>query len=190
MNMASTRETKVRNDLFDAKRSFNRERPLSVFAAWMIIRWLFFTTSFPWPSPIKVRLLRLFGAKVGKQVYLKPRISIHFPWKLVIGDFSWIGEEVTIVNFEPISIGNHCCISQRAFLCSGNHDFRDPAMGYRNAPITIMDGVWVGATSSIGPGTTLGVDTVISLGSVVLNDLPDNGVYRGHPAVRVADRWK
>ncbi len=182
-------ESRVRNDLFDASIGFDRGRGFLVFALWHVCRWAFFVSCFPWPSRIKVRLLRLFGASVGKGVYIKPRVSIHLPWKLSIGDYAWIGEEVTIVNFAPIQIGAHCCISQRAFLCSGNHDFRDPKMLYRNAPIKIGDGAWIGACAFIAPGVDVGVDCVVTACTVVLKSTPDGMVISGNPGVVIKPRW-
>ena len=106
-----------------------------------------FSSAFSFSRPFhgrlssKADLLRLFGAKIGRAVYLKPRVNIHFPWKLSIGDHTWIGEEVEIYNFEPVSVGSNCCLSQRTFFCAANHDYTDPAMSYRNAPIIVEDGV-------------------------------------------------
>ena len=105
---------------------------------------MFFKTFIPWPSYLKVILLRFFGASVGKRVVLKPNINFHFPWNLSIGSDVWIGEEVFILNFSQVTIGSNVCISQRAFLCTGNHDFRDTAFSYRNAPIFLSSGCWVG----------------------------------------------
>jgi len=133
--------------------------------------------------------LKFFGARIGKGVVIKPRVNIHFPWKLTIGDHAWIGEEVFLLNFEPIIIGRHCCISQRAFLCTGNHDYRQPSMPYRNRPITIEDGAWVGAQVFVSPGVTIGIDAVIAAGSVVTRSQPAYVVCSGNPCAVVRNRW-
>jgi putative colanic acid biosynthesis acetyltransferase WcaF len=127
---------------------------------------------------------------VGRGVVIKPRVNIHLPWKLVVGDFAWIGEEVFILNFEQVTIGTHCCISQRAFLCTGNHDFRQPDMPYRNRPITIEDGAWVGAQAFVAPGVTIGSDTVVTAGSVVTKSQPPQMVCGGNPCFPTKPRWK
>lgn len=183
-------QSRVRNDQFDARAGFDRGRSVYWFALWHLVRWAFFVSCFPWPSRLKVALLKLFGARIGRGVYIKPRVSIHIPWKLEIGDYSWIGEEVTMVNFEPITIGEHCCVSQRAFLCSGNHDFRDPRMLYRNAPIRIASGAWIGAGAFVAPGVDVGVDCVITAYSVVLHSTPANSIVRGNPAAVCGQRWR
>lgn len=157
---------------------------------WYLTKMFFFLSAFPYPSILKVRLLRLFGAKAGHGVIIKPRVNIHMPWKLEIGDDVWIGEEVFILNFEKVTIGSNVAISQRAFLCCGNHDYRSPAMLYRNAPITLEDGAWVGASSFVGPDVTIGVDTVVAAGSVVTRSLPANGIYSGNPPKLQKNRWK
>lgn len=182
--------TRVRNDLFNASDGYKRGRGLFVFGAWQLIKWAFFRTIFPWPSRFKVRLLTLFGAKVGIGVRIKPQVNIHLPWKLEIGDHAWIGEEVFILNFEQVRLGAHVCVSQRAFICGGNHDFRDPGMRYRNAPITVEDGTWIGAGVFVGPGVTVGCDSVITICSVVTRDLPAGMICGGNPAVPIKPRWK
>jgi putative colanic acid biosynthesis acetyltransferase WcaF len=121
---------------------------------------------------------------------IKPRVNIHLPWKLVIGDYTWIGEEVFILNFEPVTIGSNCCISQRAFLCTGNHDYRDIAMSYRNAPIRIEDGAWVGAQCFVGPGVIMAREAVATAGSIVLKNLPEAMICSGNPCVHLKPRWK
>ena len=182
--------TRVRQDLFDARRGLDRGRSRLVEALWYGFKLAFFLTAMPWPSRWRALCLRLFGAKVGRGVVIKPRVNIHFPWKLTLGDHAWIGEEVFILNFEPVAIGAQACVSQRAFLCTGNHDYRDPAMSYRNAPIGIGDGAWVGAQVFVGPGVRVGADAVATAGSVVLSDLPPGMVCAGNPCVPVRARWK
>ncbi|HEX3799021.1 MAG TPA: WcaF family extracellular polysaccharide biosynthesis acetyltransferase [Verrucomicrobiae bacterium] len=182
--------TQVRNDLFDGRNGLDRGRSKIVEAAWHLLKCFLFLTPLPVPSALKCAGLRFFGAHVGRGVVIKPRVNIHFPWKLSIGDHTWIGEEAWILNFEPVRIGQQCCISQRAFLCTGNHDYRQPSMPYRNAPITIEDGAWVGAQTFVAPGITIAAEAVVTAGSVVVRDQPARMVCGGNPCVPLKPRWK
>jgi len=182
--------TRVRNDLFDPGRGLVRGRARAWEALWYLTKCVFFLSALPWPSAWKRAVLRAFGAKIGRGVCIKPRVNIHLPWKLVIGDYAWIGEEVFILNFERVEIGAHCCISQRAFLCTGNHDYRDPAMTYRNAPITIGAGAWVGAQVFVAAGITIGEDAVATAGSIVVANLPPAMICSGNPCVPRKPRWQ
>jgi len=184
------RASNVRLDSFDASIGLDRGAGKFKEIAWYLVKVIFFLSALPYPNSLKTSLLKLFGAAVGKGVVIKPRVNIHMPWKLVINNYVWIGEEVFILNFENINIGNNVCVSQRAFLCGGNHDFAVPSMPYRNGPITLLDGSWVGAGCFIGPGVTVGVDSVITAGSVLTASVAGNGIYRGNPAAFVKDRWK
>lgn len=157
-------------------------------AMWYLVKMLFFLTSVPWPSPIKAWLLRAFGADVGSGVVIAPRVDIHMPWKLQIGDYSWIGAEVMLLNLEPIRIGSNTCVSQRAFLCTGGHDYTSPTFDYRGGDIVVGNGVWIGGQAFIGPGVAVGTDTVIAAGSVVLSSLPDGQICRGNPCVPIKPR--
>jgi putative colanic acid biosynthesis acetyltransferase WcaF len=181
--------TRVRNDLFDPRQGLDRGRSKFVEAVWYLVKWGLFLSPAPFPSSLKRGALRFFGARIGKGVVIKPRVNIHFPWKLSIGDFSWIGEEVFILNFEPVNIGAHCCVSQRAFLCAGNHDFRKPEMPYRNRPIVVEDGAWVGAQAFVAPGVIIGGEAVITAGSVVLASQPAGMVCGGNPCSALKPRW-
>ncbi len=185
-----TLHTRVRNDLFDRKKNHDRGVNSIVFLLWYFVKCLFFLSPLPWPSGLRTVCLRWFGGKIGKGVYIKPRVNIHYPWKIAIGDFSWLGEEVCIINFEPVTIGAHCCLSQRSILCAGNHDFRDRAMSYRNEPIEVSDGAWVGCAAFVGPGVTIGIDAVITAGSIVTSSVPPGVIVRGNPASVVGLRFK
>jgi len=182
--------TRMRLDLFDATRNLDRGRAAWFEAVWYLVKIVFFLSALPWPSAVKCRLLGFFGAKVGPGVVIKPRVNIHFPWRLEVGAYSWIGEEVFILNFAPVRIGSHACVSQRAFLCTGNHDFRDERFSFRSAPISIGDGAWVGASVFVGPGVEIGDEAVVTAGSAVLKGLPAGRVCSGNPAVAGAARWK
>lgn len=175
---------------FNGRLGLDRGRSKSFEMLWYLVKCAFFLSPLPWPTGLKCRLLRVFGAKVGMGVNIKPRVNIHFPWKLELGDWCWLGEEVFILNFEPVKIGANACISQRVFLCGGNHDFRDPSFRFRNGPITVGDGAWVGAQSFVGPSVVIGEEAVCAAGTIVTKDLEANRVYAGNPARETGVRWK
>ena len=181
-------QTRVQLNKFSAD-GFNRGAGKGKEVIWYLFKMFFFLSSFPFPNAFKCWLLTLFGAKIGSGVIIKPRVNIHFPWKLSIGNDVWIGEEAMLLNFELLTIGNNVCVSQRSFLCGGNHNYKDPAMPYKNGAITLKDGSWVGASCFIGPGVTVGVDTVVSAGSVVTGNLMANSIYKGNPAAFIKERW-
>ena len=139
-------------------------------------------------SAVKSAALRCFGARVGRGVVLKPNLRITFPWKLTLGDHVWLGEECWIFNLAPIVIEDNVCISQRAFLCTGNHDYKSLAFDLITKPIRVERGAWIGASAFVGPGVTIGTHAVAGAGSVVTEDLPAFGVFRGNPAVWVKQR--
>ena len=189
-NEGNPSETRIRLDQFDPSNGLDRGRSKIVEILWYLVKIVFFLSAFPWPQKIKHTLLRIFGAKVGRGVVIKPRVNIHFPWKLELGEYCWIGEECFILNFEKIYVGKQACLSQRTLLCGGNHNYRSPTFEYRNGPITISDGVWLGAQCFVGPNVTLGVDCVVTAGSKVFKDLPEGMVCGGDPCTPKSPRWK
>ena len=182
--------TRMRLDRFNASRTLDRGRPVFVEVLWYVCKMAFFLTAIPWPSSLKRGLLRLFGAKIGKGVVIKPRVNIYLPWRLEIGSHSWIGEEVFILNYVTTQIGSNACVSQRAFLCTGNHDFRDPEFAFRGGPISVGDGAWIGAAVFVAPGVEIGDEAVVSVGSVVSKNLPARMICSGNPAQPNGPRWK
>src|ERR1044072_2696550 len=88
---------------------------------WFFVNIFFFKNSFNVISSIKVSLLKLLGAKMGKGVVIKPVVNIKYPWKLQVGDHAWIGEEVWIDNLSEVIIGNNVTLSQGALLLTGSH---------------------------------------------------------------------
>lgn len=137
---------------------------------------------------IKVFLLRLFGAEIGKGLVIKNNVIIKSPWNLIIGDDCWIGENCWIDNLDKVTIGSNVCISQGAMLLTGNHDYTVYNMPYRNAPIVIEDGAWIGAQTTVCPGVTMHKNAILTVGSVATKDMKENGIYQGNPAVKVRER--
>lgn len=157
-------------------------------ALWVLVRCLFFAPALPWPSACRVFWLRLFGAKIGRGVVIRSRVNLHFPWRLAIGDHVWIGEECWLLNLAPITLASHVCLSQRAFLCTGNHDYTSPTFDLIVKPICVEAGAWIGAAAFVGPGVRVGAHAVLTAGSVAAADLQPSGIYRGNPAVFIKER--
>ena len=107
---------------------------------------------------------------------------------LSIGDYSWIGENVWIDNLTHVAIGSNVCISQGAMLLCGNHDYKRPTFDLMVKPIVIENGAWVGAQSTVCPGVTMHSHSVLTVGSIASKDLMPYSIYRGNPAVKVAER--
>lgn len=138
---------------------------------------------------LKCRMLRAFGAKIGKGVVIKPGVNIKYPWNLTVGDYSWIGENVWIDNLCQIDIGSNACISQGAMLLCGNHNFKLPSFDLIVKPIKIGDGAWVGAQCTVCPGVTMGSHSILCVGSIANKDLAPYGIYKGNFATKVSDRF-
>ncbi len=139
-------------------------------------------------SELRVRLLRVFGAKVGKGVVIKPGVRVKYPWRLRVGDHAWIGEDSWIDNLGDVSLGANSCVSQGAYFCTGNHNWNDPAFGLVVKPIEVRDGAWVAAKAFVGPGVTVGMGAVAAAGSVVVRSIPDWEIHAGNPAQCVGTR--
>jgi len=146
--------------------AFDRGAPAWKEALWWLVRSVLFAPWLPVPSALKVAVLRAFGAKVGKCVVIRNRVNITFPWKLTIGDHVWLGDEVLILSLDRVVIGSNVCISQRAFLCTGSHDFSKEAFDLITRPIEIGDGCWIAAQAFVGPGAVLPPGTMVKAGTV------------------------
>lgn len=155
---------------------------------WYFVNIAFFMNPLNPFSGLKVMLLRLFGAKIGRGVVIKPNVNIKYPWLLQIGDYSWIGERVWIDNLAQVTIGSHCCISQGALLLCGNHHYKKTSFDLIVKPITLEDGAWAGAMTVICPGVTLKSHAILTVQSVATETLEAYGLYKGNPAVRIRDR--
>ncbi|MGD1907262.1 MAG: hormogonium polysaccharide biosynthesis acetyltransferase HpsU [Leptolyngbyaceae cyanobacterium] len=153
---------------------------------WLILVW-WFVQAITFPLTLHAHhaprrfLLRLFGAHIGKGVMIRPSARVHYPWKVAIGDYSWIGSDVTLYSLDEIAIGNNCVISQKSYLCTGSHDARDPAFGLKTAPIVIENGVWVATDCYVGPEMRIGDNALVGARSKVISDLPAQHICLGSP---------
>ena len=143
---------------------------------WQVFFKPIISSSFPGTIWRKL-ILSFFGAKLGKSIRLSPGIKIKMPWRLSIGDYSWIGEDVWIDNLSMVKIGDNVCVSQGVYLCTGNHDFKKANFNLINKSITIESESWIGAKVIIGPGNIIGKGSVIKMGSIITKDIPPQSIF-------------
>jgi putative colanic acid biosynthesis acetyltransferase WcaF len=159
-----------------------------VVLVWQLVQATFFRLS---PQPLyawRRAVLRVFGAKIGRRVLIRPTVRITYPWKLEISDSSWIGDHVDLYTLDTIKIGRHVVVSQRSYLCTGSHNYEDIAFSYKTAPIVIDDEAWVASDVFVAPGVTVGYGAVIGARSSVFDDIPPAVIAMGSPAVPVRGR--
>jgi putative colanic acid biosynthesis acetyltransferase WcaF len=174
---------------FDIRRTdYEIGRSLFVRVLWFAIGLPLLRCQLLPSSPIRRSILRWFGAEIGQGVVIKPGVRIKFPWKLKIGKHCWIGEDCWIDNLAEVRLGDHVCISQGAYLCTGSHDWSDPSFRLITRSIEIHNGAWIAARASIGPGVVIGEHAVAGFGSVVTAPIPAWEVHSGNPAVFVRRR--
>ncbi len=150
---------------------------------WYFTNMFFFKTMLPFPSSFKVNLLKLFDAKIGQGVVIKPNVNIKYPWFLEIGDDCWIGESVWIDNLATVQLGSNVVLSQGVYLLTGSHDYKKETFDLVLGEIVLEDGVWIGAKATVCPGATCKSHSVLSVGSTATKDMEAYGVYQGNPAV-------
>ena len=175
-------QTKLEVQLNEYDNSWYRPASRGKIYLWLITNALFFNNNLAVFNGFKCFLLKLFGAKIGKRILIKPSVNIKYPWFLSIGDYCWIGENVWIDNLTHVSIGNNVCISQGAMLLTGNHDFTKTTFDLIVKPIVIEDGVWIGAKSVVCPGVYCESHAVLSVQSVATKRLNAYAIYKGNPA--------
>ncbi len=162
----------------------------SVFkrAIWYCINaFIFNSWLFP-VSGVKTRILKLFGARVGAGVVIKPRVNIKYPWNLELGNYVWIGEDVWIDSLDKVVIGSNVCISQGAYLLTGNHNYKSASFDLMTNKISIDDGAWVGAKAVICPDAHVCESAIVTVGSVLIGKADEGGIYQGNPAQYVRAR--
>jgi len=155
---------------------------------WYYINALIFKSNlFPFYY-LKNILLRLFGAKIGKEVEIKPCVNIKYPWWLTIGNGVWIGENVWIDCLVPVTIGNNVCISQGAVILTGSHNYKKPSFDLITQSVVLEDGVWIGACAIVNAGVIACSHAVLTSGSVATKNMDAHAIYQGNPAVKIRSR--
>ncbi len=160
---------------------FDRGRPTWYILLWWFVQAVTFPLTLHPFNGLRCAILRLFGARIGKKVLIRPTARFTYPWKVTIGDYSWVGDDVVFYSLDHINIGSNCVISQKSYLCTGSHNMKDPAFGLKTAAITIHDGAWVAADCFVAPGVNIGTNAVIGARSSVFANMPAGQVCVGSP---------
>ncbi|MDP5076770.1 MAG: putative colanic acid biosynthesis acetyltransferase [Nonlabens sp.] len=154
--------------------------------------WLVQSTLFAWSPQFMYGwrrfLLRCFGAKVGSKVIIRPTARLQFPWKVKLGDYCWIGDDVVLYSLGEIEIGANTVISQRSYICTGTHDMNVPSFDIYSLKIIIEEQCWIATDVFVAPGVTIGRGTVVGARSSVFKNLPAGKICMGNPAKVVKDR--
>lgn len=164
---------------------YSRGRNSLVVLTWWFIQGTIFRFSLHNMYEFRAMLLRLFGAKIGEGTKIRSSAKFTYPWKVTIGNYSWIGDEVQFYSLDEIFIGNNAVISQKSYLCTGSHDINDSKFSLVTDPIVIEDGSWVAADCFIHPGVIVAQGSVIAARSTVLKSTEANFIYAGNPAKKL-----
>ena len=167
--------------------SFDRGAPKLKEVLWLACSWLLLSSWLP-GAGWRTSMLRLFGARIGRGVIFKPGVRVKFPWRLTVGDHCWIGEDVWIDNLADVTFGDHACVSQGAYLCTGSHEWGKQSFDLIVKPINVGSHAWIAAKSVVAPGVDVGEGAVLGLGGVATHALETWTIYAGNPAVRVKAR--
>ncbi len=163
--------------------NFDRGKPSWLVMLWWLVQAIAFPLSWHNFNRFRCFLLRLFGAKIGQGVVIRPTVRVTYPWKVEIGDYSWIGDDVVFYSLDRIIVGSHCVISQKSYLCTGSHDIEDKSFALITAPIEIGNGVWIATDCFIAAGANIGSNSVIGTRSSVMKSIPPGQVAWGNPCV-------
>ena len=152
-----------------------RGRPAAYVLLWDLVNVLLFKTSPKIAYGWRRFLLRMFGAKIGRGVLIRPSVSVTYPWKLTIGDFSWVGDHVTLYTLSSIDIGANTVVSQHSYVCTGTHRFGTVSFDIKAFPIKIGSGTWIAYGCFIAPGVQIGDNCFASALSKITHNL---GAYQ------------
>ncbi len=145
----------------------------------------------PTPRPAfawRAMILRMFGAKLGRNCRFYAKARIWAPWNLTCGDRVAVADDAELYNTSMFYLEAHASVSQGAFVCGATHDYNDPEFALISAPMRLGAYSWVCAKAIVSPGVNLGNGAILGLGSIATKDLEPFGVYAGVPAKKIKDR--
>jgi len=165
-----------------------RGRSIWIVQLWWCVQSTAFRFSPQFAYGFRRFLLRVFGAKIGRGVVIRPTVTFTYPWKVSIGDYAWVGDDVVLYSLGEIDIGANAVVSQKCYLCTGDHDYNKIDFPIRGQKIIIEEQVWLAADVFVAPNVTVGKGAVVGARSTVLRDLPPGMFCAGYPAKPIRPR--
>lgn len=165
-----------------------RGRSAIVVQLWWLVQSSLFAMSPQFMYGWRRFLLKLFGADIGVGVLIRPSVRVTYPWKVKIGNNTWIGDHAELYSLGEIVIGNDVVISQKSYLCAATHDYTKPSFDILEKAISIEDQVWIATDVYIAPGVTIARGALIGARSSVFVDMPESMICLGSPAKPVRKR--
>lgn len=178
----------AKTDLSKYNNAWYKPGSLLMRSLWYVTNIFFIKNQLVTSSLFKVLILRLFGAKIGKNTVIKPGVYVKYPWLLEIKDYVWLGEHAWIDNLTKVTIGSNVCISQGAYILTGNHNYTKSTFDLMVQSVVLEEGVWIGAKATVCPGITCESHSVLTAGSVATGNLKPFGIYQGNPATWIRER--
>jgi maltose O-acetyltransferase len=143
-----------------------------------------FNLSRPEDSKQRVEILRKMFGSLGTNSFIEPPMQCDYGYNIHWGNNSAANYNLVILDVCPVHVGNDVLMGPDVKLYGGTHP-TDPQQRLTGLeygkPIRIGNNVWIGGNVSIIAGVTIGDNSVIGAGSVVVRDIPDNVVAVGNP---------
>lgn len=165
-----------------------RGRNKALVQLWWIVQSSLFAWSPQFLYGWRIFLLRLFGASIGNQVKIRPSAKFTYPWKITIGDNSWVGDNCVFYSLGEIHVGTNVAIAHGVYFCTGLHDIHKITFDIGQKNIYIDDESWIANDVFIAPGVHVGKGCVIGARSTVLSDMPEGMICYGYPAKPIKKR--
>lgn len=165
-----------------------RGRSVIYVQIWWMVQATLFRLSPQFAYKFRASLLRIFGAKIGQNTVIRPTATFTYPWKIELGDNVWIGDDVVLYSLGEIKVGSNSVVSQRSYICAGDHDHQDNYFKIRARPVMIGSQCWIATDAYISPGVVIGDGVVVGARSSVFKDLPSFSICVGSPCAPIKDR--
>lgn len=140
-------------------------------------------------SPSKIAeqesILQSLLGHVGKNFHFNQPFRCDYGCNIFIGDNFFANFNLTILDEAYVVFGDNCFVGPNVSIYTACHplEYQVRNTGVEWAEkVTIGNNVWIGGSTTILPGVTIGDNCVIGAGSVVTKDVPSNTVVAGNPA--------
>ncbi|WP_374822105.1 sugar O-acetyltransferase [Aerosakkonema sp. BLCC-F183] len=132
----------------------------------------------------RTQILTELFAKVGANVEIEPPFYCDYGSNTYVGDKFYMNFGCVILDCNKVEIGDSVLCGPYVQIYTASHPI-SPEIRLCGkelaASVKIGNNVWLGGNVIICPGVTIGDNTTIGAGSVVVKDIPANVVAVGNP---------